>query len=241
MFSSSICVLFPPAVLDKTTQRHYALKLMSRTYIVDNGWEEMVEHERRAMMELAGVSIFLIDLYNTYCDKHYIYMLMELCTGGELYEHLCQQEHKSVSVGAMRFYSGCIFEGISTMHSYNIVYRDLKPENVILDESGYAKLVDYGLAKKTMRTYTVCGTPEYMAPEQVLSRGHDSGVDYWALGVMMYEMITGFTPFVGYDQMEIYGTSCEWWWWWCICVCCFVGCLVGYCWLILESSGCSVF
>ena len=70
-------------------------------------------------------------------------------------------------------------------------------ENVILDESGYAKLVDYGLAKKTMRTYTVCGTPEYMAPEQVLSRGHDRGVDYWALGCMMYEMICGYTPFVG--------------------------------------------
>ena len=90
---------------------------MSRTYIVDNGWEEMVEHERHAMMELAGVSIFLIDLYNTYCDKHYIYMLMELCTGGELYEHLCQQEDKSVSVGAMRFYSGCIFEGLQHIFS----------------------------------------------------------------------------------------------------------------------------
>ena len=100
--------------------------------------------------------------------------------------------------------SACIFEGITTMHSHKIVYRDLKPENVILDESGYAKLVDYGLAKKTMRTYTVCGTPEYMAPEQVLSRGHDHGVDYWALGVMMYEMISGYTPFVGGDQMEIY-------------------------------------
>ena len=90
-------------VLHKTTQRHYALKLMSRVYIVDNGWEEMVEHERHAMLELAGTSKFLIDLYNTYTDLHYIYMLMELCTGGELYEYLCQQENKSISVGGMRF------------------------------------------------------------------------------------------------------------------------------------------
>ena len=90
-------------VLHKTTQRHYALKLMSRVYIVDNGWEEMVEHERHAMLELAGTSKFLIDLYNTYTDLHYIYMLMELCTGGELYEYLCKQENKSISVGGMRF------------------------------------------------------------------------------------------------------------------------------------------
>ena len=74
----------------------------------------------------------------------------------------------------------------------------------MLDEGGYCKIVDYGLAKKTLRTYTVCGTPEYMAPEAVLSRGHDCGVDYWALGVMLYEMIAGYTPFVGADQMEIY-------------------------------------
>ena len=90
------------------------------------------------------------------------------------------------------------------MHSRNIIYRDLKPENVMLDEGGYCKIVDFGLAKKTRRTYTVCGTPEYMAPEVVLSRGHDAGVDHWALGCMMYEMIAGYTPFVGGDQMEIY-------------------------------------
>ena len=90
-------------VLHKPTQRHYALKLMSRSYITENGWEEMVEHERNAMLELAGSSKFLIDLYTTFCDQHYIYMLMELCTGGELYEHLCSQENKSIGIGAMRF------------------------------------------------------------------------------------------------------------------------------------------
>ena len=100
--------------------------------------------------------------------------------------------------------TACILQGLDAMHSRNIVYRDLKPENVMLDEGGYCKIVDFGLAKKTRRTYTVCGTPEYMAPEVVLSRGHDAGVDHWALGCMMYEMIAGYTPFVGGDQMEIY-------------------------------------
>ena len=90
-------------VLHKPTQRHYALKCMRRVYVVDNGWEDMVENEKSAMCELAGRSVFLVNLYNTFSDQVNIYMLMELCTGGELYDHLCKQKDKCVSVGAARF------------------------------------------------------------------------------------------------------------------------------------------
>jgi serine/threonine protein kinase len=84
------------------------------------------------------------------------------------------------------------------------VYRDLKPENLMLSRNGYVKVADFGLAKKTLRTFTVCGTPDYMAPEVILSRGHGMPVDWWALGVLLYEMVTAITPFFGNEAMDIY-------------------------------------
>ena len=82
------------------------------------------------------------------------------------------------------------------LHSLNIIYRDLKPENILIDEEGYLKLTDFGFAKYCQtRTYTLCGTPEYLAPEIIMSIGHNHGVDWWALGILTYEMIVGFPPF----------------------------------------------
>jgi len=91
------------------------------------------------------------------------------------------------------------------MHDKEILYRDLKPENLILDSKGYLKIVDFGLAKVCHdKTWTLCGTPDYLAPEIILSRGHDKAVDYWALGVLVYEMCAGYVPFYSDDPMEVY-------------------------------------
>lgn len=91
------------------------------------------------------------------------------------------------------------------MHSLNVVYRDLKPENILLDKDGNLKITDFGFAKVVKdRTYTLCGTPEYMAPEIIQQIGHNTSVDWWALGILIYEMLVGYPPFYDDDPLTIY-------------------------------------
>ena len=92
------------------------------------------------------------------------------------------------------------------LHSHNILYRDLKPENILLDETGYLKLCDFGFAKHVQPaswTWTLCGTPEYLAPEIILNKGHGKAVDWWALGILLYEMLVGYPPFFSEDRMVL--------------------------------------
>jgi len=124
-------------------------------------------------------------------------MLMDVVQGGELFNRLQTSSTPGrISVAEARFYAACELDVLAYLHTYSIVYRDLKPENVLIDAAGYIKLVDFGFAKCiTDRSFTVCGTPEYLAPELLLSQGHDRGVDYWALGILLFEMVSGYSPF----------------------------------------------
>ncbi len=133
---------------------------------------------------------------------------MEVVQGGELFNRLQTSATPGrVSAAEARFYGACVLDALTYLHGFNVVYRDLKPENLLIDAAGYLKLVDFGFAKViTDRSLTTCGTPEYLAPEMLLMKGHNAGVDWWALGILLFEMVAGFSPFhdpVASDQNTI--------------------------------------
>lgn len=193
-------------VVHKPTGNTYALKMLSKAQIVELRQEKNVMNEKRILLTLDHP--FILRLFDTFKDRNRLYMLMELVQGGELFSRLQTSPTPGrVPVSDARFYSACVLDAFEHMHSRQIVYRDLKPENLLIDRDGYIKVVDFGFAKVIQnRTYTLCGTPEYLSPELVLGKGHGKGVDYWALGVLIYEMVSGYSPFADHqnsDQMVI--------------------------------------
>jgi protein kinase A len=187
------------------TNRPYALKVQSKHELIQSKQVKGVIRERNIMSQLK--SPFLIRLVQTYQDEQFIYMLLGLVQGGELYSVLHTDGCDGVKEGDAKFYSAGILEGLAYMHRRQIVYRDLKPENVMIAYGGYPVLIDLGFAKIVeTKSYTLCGTPLYLAPEVILNQGHNSAADHWSLGILMYEMIAGYTPFYapGIDQITLY-------------------------------------
>lgn len=136
-------------------------------------------------------------------DERYLYIVLEYVPGGELFTYL--RTVKNFKSGDARFYAGQIMLMFEYLHSKNIIYRDLKPENLLIDVQGNLKLTDFGFAKIIeSRTYTLCGTPEYLAPEILLQKGHGKPVDWWCLGIIIYEMIVGIDPFSDDEPMQVY-------------------------------------
>ncbi|XP_039272906.2 cGMP-dependent protein kinase 1-like isoform X1 [Styela clava] len=189
--------------LNRDRSRTFAMKILKKKHIVETRQQEHIMNEKRIMMESS--CDFIVRMYSTFKDSRYLYMLMECCLGGELWTIL--RDKGSFEDNTAKFYTACVVEAFIFMHSRGIIYRDLKPENLILDERGYAKLVDFGFAKKigfSRKTWTFCGTPEYVAPEIILNKGHDLSADYWSLGILMFELLTGSPPFSGHDPMKTY-------------------------------------
>jgi len=184
-------------------QRSYALKQMKKSQIVETRQQQHIMSEKEIMEE--SDCQFIVKLFKTFKDRKFLYMLMESCLGGELWTIL--RDRGNFDDSTTRFYTSCVVEAFDYLHSRGIIYRDLKPENLLLDGTGYVKLVDFGFAKKLQvgrKTWTFCGTPEYVAPEVILNKGHDISADYWSLGVLMFELLTGTPPFTGTDPMKTY-------------------------------------
>jgi serine/threonine protein kinase len=184
------------------TDQLMVLKTQSKKAILAKNMEAVVINEIQLMREMHHP--YIAKLYGAFQDKCYIHMALELLQGGDFFGFLKHQnkfpEEKSI------FYSSVVILALEALHSVKIAYRDLKPENLVFDKRGYIKLVDFGLAKRVKSgiTWTLCGTPDYMAPEIVNNKGHGCPVDWWALGTIIYEMIDGYPPFYHSNQMKVY-------------------------------------
>ena len=140
----------------------------------------------------------MVKLHYAFQSRECLYFVTDFLNGGELFFHLCNEIR--FSEDRARFYAAEIVLGLAHLHENGIIYRDLKPENVLLDSEGHLKLTDFGLSKVKQpleggMTNTFCGTPEYLAPEVIKAQGHSFAVDWWSLGMLTYEMISGINPF----------------------------------------------
>jgi len=188
-------------VKDINHNKAYALKAIKKSQVVESGMEDYIVNEKNIMLKMGNP--FLVNLCATYQDSKRLYFLLEVCLGGELFTVLRKKVYFLESTA--RFYTACVVEGFAYMHSKNIIYRDLKPENLVLDGNGYLKITDFGFAKEiTANTFTFCGTPDYLAPEVIKGTGHSFGVDWWTMGILLFEMLGSMAPFVDHDVNAVY-------------------------------------
>jgi serine/threonine protein kinase len=181
---------------------YYALKALSKGHLIENGMAQSAVAEKEILLMMENDCI--VKLYNTFKDDQTLYFLLEACVVGDLYLALNQHDLYGKPECAA-YYSAVVINSFEYIHSKRVVYRDLKPENILLNDKGEAKLCDMGIAKVVVgRTYTMCGTPEYMAPEVIKQKGHSHAVDWWCLGILVFELLSGETPFCNQSTLQIY-------------------------------------
>lgn len=185
----------------KASRRYFALKILSMADVIKLKQVEHVKNEKNILSQVSHP--FIVSMVWSHKDKSCLYMLFTFVCGGELFSYL--RSSGKFSSATSFFYAAEIVSALEYLHSLSIVYRDMKPENLLLDREGHLKITDFGFAKKIQdRTWTLCGTPEYLAPEIIQSKGHNKAVDWWALGILIYEMLAGFPPFFDDNPFGIY-------------------------------------
>jgi len=182
-----------------------AVKALKKRAMVDLKQLRHVQDEVKILKQANHP--FIVRYFAGFQDTERVYLLLEYIQGGEMFSYLRDEGH--FSVPRVRLYSGEILLALRFLHLQQIVYRDLKPENLLVRKDGNVIITDFGFAKKltasSPRTYTTCGTPDYLAPEIIRAQGHREYVDLWALGVLIFEMATGFPPFyTDKSDMEMY-------------------------------------
>ena len=188
----------------------YAMKILSKVAVIETGQVRHVLDERKLLSMMNNP--FILKFYGAYQSPHQLFMVTEPLLGGDLW-NVVYETHPYDQLGGLsptlaKFYVISIMIALGHIHSKGIVYRDLKPENILFDLRGYLRIIDFGFAKEVpyttvvngetrlhAKTYTLCGTPEYLSPELIFNLGHDQSSDIWAVGVVYHEMLMGSTPF----------------------------------------------
>mmetsp|Transcript_7817 Transcript_7817/g.22947 ORF Transcript_7817/g.22947 Transcript_7817/m.22947 type:complete len:519 (-) Transcript_7817:160-1716(-) len=188
----------------RITGQTLALKAVSKGLIMQRQLEHTVKNEKAVLRTCR--SPFIVQLAATFNREQHVYFLLEAVMGGDLYT-VYSRRFLFGSESHARFYAACMVRALEHLHLQRILYRDLKLENMVVDERGYGKLCDFGLSTclsaSETRAYTVCGTPEYMAPEVTSFIGYTCAADWWSLGIVIYEMMVAETPFAAEDPVEI--------------------------------------
>lgn len=180
------------------------MKMLRKENVVKRNQVEHTKTERNVLETVSHP--FIVTLHYAFQTPKKLYFVLEYCPGGELFFHLSREDRFSES--RCKFYVSEILLAIAYLHRLNIIYRDLKPENILLDAQGHIKLTDFGLSKEgicdNVSATSVCGTPEYLAPEILEKRGHGKAVDWYSLGALAYEMLTGLPPYYTRDREKLF-------------------------------------
>ncbi|OOF99734.1 hypothetical protein ASPCADRAFT_138508 [Aspergillus carbonarius ITEM 5010] len=191
-------------VMKKDTGRIYALKTIRKAHIISRSEVTHTLAERSVLSQINNP--FIVPLKFSFQSPEKLYLVLAFVNGGELFHHL--QREQRFDINRARFYTAELLCALECLHGFKVIYRDLKPENILLDYTGHIALCDFGLCKLDMkdedRTNTFCGTPEYLAPELLLGNGYTKAVDWWTLGVLLYEMLTGLPPFYDENTNDMY-------------------------------------
>ena len=180
----------------KSTGALYAMKILSKNQVKQKHQEEHTKTERDLMVKVN--SPFVVNIKFAFQDDIRLYIVSDFMQGGDMFYHL--HIKKFFPEETAKFYIIEVILALEFLHKNNMIYRDLKPENILMDAKGHIKISDFGLSKilKNMddKAFTLCGTPQYIAPEVLKNKGYDKNIDWWSVGCFMYEMITGCLPFV---------------------------------------------
>ena len=187
----------------KKTKELYAMKSLKKDVLLDQDQVESTIVEKKILEKLDYP--FLVGMVFCFQTEERIYFIMPFVRGGELFQHLRNQ--RFFPEEKVKFYSAIIGLSLEYLHTHGIVYRDIKPENILIDADGYLRLVDFGMAKVLHgdeKASSFCGTPEYLAPEIITGEGHNKSADWWSYGILMYEMFFGIPPFFCDNQEKMY-------------------------------------